>query len=129
MSDFSSLAAERYISLESFRRDGVGVKTPIWFAATPDGARLYIYTLADSFKTKRIRRNPKVRIAACDMAGKVRGPWQDATATIVEGDEYRLGMGLLDRKYFPWKHLIGFLALFRPRQRVVIALLPAGAPA
>jgi PPOX class probable F420-dependent enzyme len=129
MSDFSSLAAERYISLESFRRDGRGVRTPVWFAATPDGAVIYLYTLEDSFKTKRIRRNPKIRIAACDMRGRVHGPWHDATATLVGGDECAAGMRLLDRKYFPWKQLIGLLALFRPRQRVVIALHPAGPPA
>ena len=126
MSDFAALAAERYISLESFRRDGGGVRTPVWFATTRDGAAIYLYTTGDSFKTKRIRRNSKVRLAACDMRGKVHGPWLDATAAIVSGDDYATGMRLLDRKYFPWKQLIGFLGMFRRRQRVVIALHPAG---
>src|ERR1700729_2183968 len=46
-------AAERYISLETFKRDGGGVKTPVW-AAPLDGA-LVVFSAGDSFKVKRLR--------------------------------------------------------------------------
>jgi PPOX class probable F420-dependent enzyme len=72
----------RYISLLSFKRDGNGVETPVW--AAPLDGKLVIYTGRDSYKVKRVRRNPKVRVARCDARGKLLGPWIDGTCAIVE---------------------------------------------
>jgi PPOX class probable F420-dependent enzyme len=123
---------ERYLSLETYRRNGVGVRTPVWFAAAPPGsadggaATLYVYTTADSGKAKRVRRNGAVRIAVCDMRGRVTGPWTDAVAEIVSGAQFALGMRLLDRKYFPWKQLLNLSAMLsRRHERVVLAIRPA----
>jgi len=74
-----------YISLLSYKRDGNGVETPVW-AAPLDGG-LVVFTLKDSFKVKRIRRNPKVRVAKCTVSGKVLGPWMDGTCVVVEDPE------------------------------------------
>lgn len=71
-----------YISLLSYKRDGNGVETPVW--AAPLDGKLVVFTLKDSFKVKRIRRNPKVRVAKCTVSGKLLGPWQDGTCVIVE---------------------------------------------
>jgi PPOX class probable F420-dependent enzyme len=123
---------ERYLNLETYRRDGIGVRTPVWFAAGPKGfpgfgvAKLYVYTTADAGKVKRVRRDGVVRIAPCDMRGNVTGPWVNATAEPVTGAEFELGMRLLDRKYFPWKQFLNLSArLFRRRERVVLAIQPA----
>jgi|GEM_PF-971562 len=125
-----AIADARYISVESYKRDGGAVRTPVWFAVAPgDEPVFYVYTTDDSFKVKRIRRTPKVRLAVCDMRGGSLGAWIDARATIAGADEFAAGMRLLDRKYFPWKQLLGLGALFRRRRRVVITLRPAnGAP-
>jgi PPOX class probable F420-dependent enzyme len=76
------LAGESYISLETFRKDGSGVKTPVW--AAPLDGHLVIFTEASSYKVKRLRNDPKIRAAACDVRGKVRGDWFDGTARILE---------------------------------------------
>ena len=47
---------QRYLNLESFKRDGTPVQTPVWFAE--EHGVLYVYTLANAGKVKRIRRNP-----------------------------------------------------------------------
>jgi uncharacterized protein len=121
----AALAGKKYISLETFRRSGVGVKTPIWFAAGPDGV-LYVYTLAQAGKAKRVRANGRARIAACDVRGRVTGDWFDASARVVEAAEYDVGMGLIDRKYWLWKWMLDLGARFRTgQQRVVIALMAA----
>jgi PPOX class probable F420-dependent enzyme len=110
----------KYLNLETYRRNGVGVRTPVWFAAAE---KLYVYATADSGKAKRIRRNSAARIAPCDVRGNVTGPWTDAVVEFVTGDEYAMAMRLLDRKYFPWKFLLNVSAmLFRRRERVVIAI-------
>ena len=114
---------QKYLSLETFRRNGVGVQTPVWFAADPAATTLYVYTLIDSGKTKRIRANRAVRIAPCDARGKVTGDWIEARAKIVDGREFEVGMRLLDRKYSVMKRVLDVSAkLFRPRTRVVFAI-------
>ena len=78
----SNLASESYVNLETFKKDGSGVKTPVW-AAELDG-KLVVVTGGTTFKVKRIRNNPKIRLAACDARGNVRGPWIDGEARIIE---------------------------------------------
>lgn len=78
----TELGHEPYISLLSYKKDGNGVPTPVWVA--PLDGRLVVFTLKDSFKVKRIRRNPEVRVASCTMRGDVRGPWVDGTCVIVD---------------------------------------------
>src|SRR5215471_9593255 len=73
---------QRYLNLESYKRDGTPVQTPVWFAE--DHGVLYVSTLANAGKVKRIRRNPRIRIAPCTMRGTVVGPWVEAEATIVD---------------------------------------------
>jgi uncharacterized protein len=121
----------RYMNLETFRGNGAGVRTPVWFAALPAAStspgipKYYVYAEATSGKAKRIRRAGFVRMAACDVRGKVTGPWTNAFARIVTGEEFQMGMSLLDRKYFPWKQLLNLSAmLFRRRERVVLAIQP-----
>ncbi len=77
------LTSGRYISLETFRRDGTGVKTPVWFAEL-DGL-LGVFTNGKSYKVKRLRRDPKVRVAPCDLRGGVAegATWLAGEATLL----------------------------------------------
>jgi PPOX class probable F420-dependent enzyme len=80
--DARQLGKEPYLSLATFRRTGVAVETPVWFA--PSGGRLYVFTAGDSGKVKRLRNSPRARVAACDARGRVHGEWIEARARIVE---------------------------------------------
>lgn len=125
---FASLQGQKYINLETFRKNGQGVRTPIWFAGEPDQGpleKLYVYSTADSGKAKRIRNNLRVRVAPCDVRGKLLGEWIDARADIVAGEEAEHGMKLLNKKYFPWRQLLGFFSLFSRSKRVVFLIRPA----
>ncbi len=128
---FAAFAGHRYLNLETFKESGEGVKTPVWFAADPSTsldsseARLYVYSVGVSGKVKRIRNNPRVRIAPCNAGGKVLGEWLEARAEIVTGEEAARGMELLNKKYFPWKQMLDFFAMFRRRERTVFVLRPA----
>ncbi len=128
---FAAFKGQKYLSLQTFRKNGEGVKTPVWFAADEaleargDAAVLYIYTIGNTGKVKRIRNNPRVRIAPCDMRGNVTGEWMEARVEILSGDAAARATGLLNRKYFPWKQLLGFFAMFSRRERVVMAIRPA----
>jgi len=118
----SRFAGHSYISLESFRRTGQGVATPVWFAE--EQGILYVYSEAASGKIKRIRNNPRVRIAPCDARGSLRGDWVEATARILDGDEARHADDLLNAKYGFMKRLLGFFAKFRPHPRAWLAIQP-----
>ena len=128
---FQSFAGHKYLNLETFRKTGEGVRTPVWFAAahseTEDEAseKLYVYTIGNTGKLKRIRNNPRVRIAPCHLRGRLLGDWVEARAEILQGEEAARGMRLLNRKYAPWKQLLDFFASFRRRQRIVFAIRPA----
>jgi len=76
------LAAERYVSLVTFRRNGNAVPTAIWVAAT-DG-KLYAVTNGTSVKMKRLKANDRIRLAACDARGSVRGEWAEGLGRRVE---------------------------------------------
>ena len=79
----------RFINLLSFKRDGSGVETPVW-AATLHG-KLVIYTNGDSYKVKRIQRNPSVQVARCDVRGKLLGPWHDAVCAFATDEAKKKG--------------------------------------
>jgi PPOX class probable F420-dependent enzyme len=127
---FAAFAGHKYLNLETFKKSGDGVKTPVWFAADPStsldssAAKLYAYTIGVSGKVKRIRNNPRVRIAPCTMRGKVLGDWVEARAEIVTDEEAARGMQLLNKKYFPWKQILGFFASFSRRERTVFVIRP-----
>src|SRR5439155_6235339 len=113
-------AGEKYLNLETYRKNGKAVATPVWFGQ--DGGVLYIYSLADAGKVKRIRNNPRVRIASCDMRGKLKGEWIEAQARIVQGDEAAKGHRLLDKKYGLLKKIGNVFSKLMKRERVVIAI-------
>ena len=79
---FEQLSAERYVSLMTFRRNGNGVPIPIWVA--PADGKLYAVTNGKSAKMKRLRNSDRVRLAACDGRGKVRGEWTEGKARRVD---------------------------------------------
>ncbi|HWX43484.1 MAG TPA: PPOX class F420-dependent oxidoreductase, partial [Blastocatellia bacterium] len=80
MSDdkLAALAHEKYINLETYRKDGTPILTPVWFVQ--QGGNVYVYSLANAGKVKRIRRTSMVRIAPCDMRGTLKGDWIAGTA-------------------------------------------------
>ena len=99
------LDRDPYISLLSYKRDGSSVETPVW--AAPLDGKLVVFTLRDSFKVKRIRRNPRVQVATCGVLGAVTGAWMDGTCRLVEdGDREARAYAALDAKY-GWQMRLG----------------------
>jgi PPOX class probable F420-dependent enzyme len=76
-----SLGGARYLNLATFRKSGVAVETPIWFAESH--GRLYAFSAGNAGKIKRLRRSSQARVAACDMSGRVTGPWLEARARVI----------------------------------------------
>ncbi len=71
-------ANQQYLNLETFRQNGQGVKTPVWFVQ--EGEILYTRTGSTSGKVKRIRRQPRVNVMPCGQMGEPLGEWIPAQA-------------------------------------------------
>ena len=115
----------RYLSITSYKRDGQGVATPVWFVQR-DG-RLLVQTDAASGKVKRIRRNPQVRVAICTASGRLRGEQVPAVAEILPDQETGVVEQLIAGKYRfdmiifrPLRFIQAKLHLGRPRTKMVI---------
>jgi uncharacterized protein len=94
------IGAEKYVSLTTFRKTGVGVPAPVWIAKLPDG-RVGFTTDADAGKSKRIRNNPKVTLRPCDARGKVAHGAVEVTGTavLVTGAEHDAVFKAIKQKY------------------------------
>lgn len=104
----------KYLSLTSFRRDGTGVSTPVWFVQ--ENGRLFVRTDGGSYKVKRIAHNPSVTIAECSASGRLRGEPVAARAEIHRNGEAQHVDELMARKYRLDKILI--LPIYRAVQRI-----------
>ena len=87
----------KYLSITSYRRDGTPVATPVWFVEDLD--RLVVVTDAASGKVKRIKRDPRVEIAACSARGAPRAEPITAHAELLSDDELEPVKRLIEAKY------------------------------
>lgn len=105
MATFQEIADGKYVSLTTFKKDGTPVATPLWGAR--DGDRLVLWTTADSWKVKRIKRNPKVTIAPCTARGKIEGDAVDGVAEILDAAGTEKARSAITSKY----GIIGWLTV------------------
>ena len=146
----AQFAHAKYLSLGTFRKNGLSVPTPVWFAQgtksqlhdtlwrvgmdhpepsfaalsqePEQGIVFYIYSASDAGKVKRIRNNPKVRVAPCDIRGNLRGEWVDAHARFCEPEEAEHGQSLLRKKYGWMKRLGDFFSRLAGHRQTLIAV-------
>lgn len=121
----AALDRESYISLVTFRRTGVGVPTPVWFAA--HGGRLWVFSEARAGKVKRLRNDPRVRFAACNVRGRVHGPWHEGRAQVVaDPSQQRVAYAALHAKYGWQMRVTDFFSRLTGRYdaRAILAIEP-----
>ena len=94
----AEIHGQRYLSLATFRKSGVAVYTPIWFAE--DNNTLYFMTNSKLGKCKRIRNNPQVKIAPCTIRGRITGPEFSATVRTLPPKESARVRPLIKAKYW-----------------------------
>ncbi|MFJ1763991.1 PPOX class F420-dependent oxidoreductase [Amycolatopsis sp. NPDC088138] len=97
-SETDRLAAERYVVLTTFRKDGRAVPTPIWVAG--DGGELVFNSVRDVGKVKRIRNSGRVEVQACDLRGKkTHGAVVSGQARLLDLEETKRAQQVIGRKY------------------------------
>ncbi len=94
---------QNYLNLETFRKNGQGVPTPVWFVEQ-DGL-IYVRTMDGSGKVKRVRNNGRVRVAPCSARGDVKGEWVEGQARLIDAAKAEQVDRLLQKKYGLQKRL------------------------
>ena len=97
MSILDDLQSQKYISLETYKKNNQPVRTPVWFVINND--LIYVITREDTGKVKRLKNNLQVKLAPCTFRGKPIGEWLAGNATNVLGEESELAIKLRKKKY------------------------------
>ncbi len=108
--ELSDLAAESYVSLTTFRRNGESTSVPVWIADLGDG-RVGFTTSASSLKALRIAHDPRVRLQPSNGRGVVTAGSSpvDGRAEVVTGEGFEEVRAAIKAKY-GWKlTMIGFV--------------------
>jgi len=92
-----SLTNARFLNLGTFRKTGIQVNTPVWFAEDED--TYYVFSARDTGKVKRIRNSSRSRVARCDVKGNITGDWIDTECVMASPEEDSLAYNLLQQKY------------------------------
>jgi PPOX class probable F420-dependent enzyme len=96
-SDLEAVRDARTILLTTYKRDGTGVETPVSVAF--QGDRAFFRSYDKAWKTKRLRNNPHVQVAASTLRGKRTGPPVRARATLLAGEQARIAAKALARRH------------------------------
>lgn len=87
----------RYINLETYRKSGQAVSTPVWFVT--EGDRIIVVTKSETGKVKRLRNNDKVRIMPSGMRGEPQGEWAEGKARFLDKEELDRALKARREKY------------------------------
>jgi PPOX class probable F420-dependent enzyme len=121
MNALEQFKKQKYLNLETFRRNGESMKTPVWFVQ--DDEILYVQTMANSGKVKRIRNNGSVNITPCKMDSTPTGSWVPASAREVTGAEIANKVNrLLEQKYGLMKKMFALQATREGRKDTILEI-------
>ena len=116
----SQFLNQKYINLETYRKNGQAVQTPVWFAI--DGSIIYVRTDTNSGKIKRARNNPHVRLTPSNARGQPKGEWIDGEIKIASTSESERANQLLRQKYGLQGKIIRMVNKIRKTKPIVVSI-------
>jgi uncharacterized protein len=121
MNSLKQFSKKKYLNLETIRKNGESMKTPVWFAQ--DGETIYVQTAANSGKVKRVRNCGQVNVVPCKMDGTPIGTWAPADAMeITDAEVSKKVNRLLDKKYGLIKKIFSLGAARQDRQDTILEI-------
>lgn len=120
----SPFADHKYINLTTFRLSGVPVTTTVWFAE--EDGRLYVTTIAQSGKAKRLSNNRNVLITPSTGTGKPLGPEREAEGRILPATEAANAARRLREKYGWLLRIFHWLGSIRGQEYIYLEIRPPG---
>jgi PPOX class probable F420-dependent enzyme len=116
----SELSEKKYINVETYRKNGQSVRTPVWFVVFNN--KIYFRTDSNSGKVKRIMNNQNVRIAGCDLLGNIKTEWIKANAKIAKEVDHETVNSLINKKYFIIQSFIKIMYTLRKIKVIIISI-------
>jgi PPOX class probable F420-dependent enzyme len=93
----SSFLDEKYINLETYKKDKTPIRTPVWFVIDSD--IIYVITRENTGKVKRLKNNQNIQIVPCSFKGNPKNQWRKGTAQKVAGEKAEKAIKLRKKKY------------------------------
>ncbi len=93
----ATLSGHKYINLETYKKSGQAVRTPVWFVISDE--QIFVLTSQNTGKIKRIRNNPAIKIMPCGIRGDSKGEWVEGLARIATESEMQNIIKLRYKKY------------------------------
>ena len=119
--DLAQFENQAYMNLETYRKNGEGVKTPVWFVQA--GSTFYVRTGEDSWKVKRLRSNPQASIVPSTSTGSPLGEWITVTAELVEDETVAQEVNhIFNRKYGFQNRLFDLMGRIRGYKLVTLVI-------
>ena len=97
MFDIQNFHNKKYISLETYRKNGISIRTPVWFVILDD--TIHVVTREKTGKIKRLKNNQSVKLSLCTFNGKSTGEWVSGTITFVTDEKFDKALTLRRQKY------------------------------
>jgi len=94
----SMLSGHAYMNLETYKRNGMGVATPVWFTIDVD-KMIYVVTRTGTGKVKRLRKNSKVRVVPSNLRGRPEAEWLNGKGTFATPEQLERALKQRNKKY------------------------------
>ena len=115
----NSLETGKYICILTYKKNGDGVSTPVWFIRKDN--KIYIRTSNQSGKVKRIKNNNNVSYALCNISGRIKGEWHNGLAKI-EPDVNKMIFSKITEKYGLIAQIINILYKIKKMEIIIISI-------
>jgi len=93
----NELESEKYINLETYRKNGNAVHTPVWFVLSDN--LIHVISGEKTGKVKRLKNNPKIKFARCRFKGELKGDWHSGISKFFDDDQVQKILKLRKKKY------------------------------
>jgi uncharacterized protein len=117
----SQLSESKYINIETYKKNGIGIRTPVWFIIYQ--GLIYFRTDKKSGKVKRLKNNPHVKIAPCDIRGNVKKEWLDGEVRFANSEESSIVYAMIGKKYGIKAKLVRIVNKMRRTNPLVFAIV------
>ena len=115
----NSLETGKYINILTYKKNGDGVSTPVWFIYKDN--KIYIRTSNQSGKVKRIKNNNNVSYALCNISGKIKGEWHSGVAKI-EPDINKIIFSKITEKYGIFAQIMNILYKIKKMDIIILSI-------
>lgn len=116
----SEFSGHKYVNMETVKKNGSVVRTPVWFVQDDYG--IYVRTYSNSGKVKRLRANGRLRVAPCDFEGRLLGDWVEMNHEFLSGEEEKRIEKMFFKKYGIQARLTSILAQLKGKKYIHLRL-------